>query len=89
MLELYRKYRPQGFEVFGVSIDQNTDHWKKAIQEDQTPWIHVCDRDGKVAKEFGVTVIPHLFLLNPEGKIEAVNIRGEELTRKLEAVFPQ
>lgn len=89
VLELYRKYRPQGFEVFGVSIDQNTDHWKKAIQEDQTPWIHVCDRDGKVAKEFGVTVIPHLFLLNPEGKIEAVNIRGEELTRKLEAVFPQ
>lgn len=87
VLELYRKYHSKGFEVFGVSIDQNLDYWKKAILEDQTPWIHVCDRDGRVAKEFGVTVIPHIFLLNPEGKVEAINIRGEELTRKLESVF--
>lgn len=87
VLELYQKYHKKGFEVFGVSIDQNTDAWKKAIQEDQTPWIHVCDKEGKVAKEFGVTVIPHLFLLNPEGKIEAVNIRGEQLSRKLEEIY--
>lgn len=85
--ELYEKYHAAGFEVFGVSIDKNADAWKKAIREDATPWIQVCDGDGKVAKDYGVTVIPHLFLLNPEGKIEAINIRGEELTRKLEAVF--
>lgn len=85
--KLYEKYHAVGFEVFGVSIDKNTDAWKKAIQEDGTPWIHVCDRDGKVAKEYGVTVIPHLFLLNPEGRIEAINIRGEVLEEKLDAVY--
>lgn len=89
VLELYRKYHSKGFEVFGVSIDQNTDYWKKAVQEDQTPWIHVVDKEGKVAKAYGVSVIPHLFLLNPDGKIEAVNIRGEELTRKLAAIFQE
>lgn len=87
VLELYRKYHQEGFEVFGVSVDQNTDYWKKAIGEDQTPWIHVCDKDGKVAANLGVTVIPHLFLLNPDGDIEAIHIRGEELTRKLAAIF--
>lgn len=87
VLELYHKYHSKGFEVFGVSIDQNTDHWKKAVQEEQTPWIHVCDNEGKIAKEYGITVIPHLFLINPEGIIEAVNIRGEELTKKLESVY--
>lgn len=85
--ELYEKYHAAGFEVFGLSIDQNTEAWKKAIRDDQTPWIHVCDKDGKVAARYGVTVIPHLFLLNPDGKVEAINIRGEALTQKLESVF--
>lgn len=85
--ELYEKYHVAGFEVYGLSIDQNTDAWKKAVREDQTPWIHVCDKDGKVAVRYGVTVIPHLFLLNPQGKVEAINIRGEALTQKLESLF--
>lgn len=87
VLELYEKYHSEGFEVFGVSIDQHTDAWKKAIREDGTSWIHVCDQEGRIAKEYGITIIPHLFLLNPEGKIEAINIPDEQLTQKLEKIY--
>lgn len=87
VLELYNQYHEQGFEVFGISIDRNLDAWQQAIAEDQTPWIHVCDVDGKIAAQYGITVIPHTFLIDPEGKIAAVNITGESLDRKLQVIF--
>ena len=87
VLDLYKKYHKQGFEVFGISIDRNLDAWKQVIAEDQTPWIHVCDVDGKIAAQYGITVIPHTFLIDPEGKIAAVNITGESLDRQLQAIF--
>ena len=57
VLELYKKYQQSGFEVLGVSIDQNPDAWKQAIKEDQTPWKHVLDQRSEVAKTFGVSSV--------------------------------
>lgn len=89
VLELYKKYHDKGFEVFGISIDQNPGAWRQAILEDQTPWVHVLDAKGQAARKYGITAIPQLFLLNPEGKVEAINIRGGELTKKLESIYPE
>ena len=61
VLELYKKYQQDGFEVLGVSIDQNPDAWKQAIEEDQTPWKHVLDQRSEVAKTFGVFLFPGIF----------------------------
>lgn len=87
VLELYKQYHARGFEVFAVSIDRNTDAWRQAIVEDCTPWIHVCDIDGRVAEQYGITVIPHTFLLGPDGKIVAVNLIGEALEQRLKEIF--
>ena len=75
------------FEVLGVSIDQNPDAWKQAIEEDQTPWKHVLDQRNEVAKTFGVSSVPRVFLINPEGIIVAVNLYGKELEQRLEEIF--
>ena len=83
VLELYKKYQQSGFEVLGVSIDQNPDAWKQAIQEDQTPWKHVLDQRSEVAKTFGVSSVPRVFLIDPKGVIVAVNLYGEELEQCL------
>lgn len=87
VLELYKKYQQEGFEVLGVSIDQNPDAWKKAIEEDQTPWKHVLDQKNEVAKAFGVSSVPRVFLIDPEGVIVAVNLYGKELEQRLEEIF--
>ena len=87
VLELYKKYQQSGFEVLGVSIDQNPDAWKQAIQEDQTPWKHVLDQRSEVAKTFGVSSVPRVFLIDPKGVIVAVNLYGEELEQCLEEIF--
>ena len=87
VLELYKKYQQNGFEVLGVSIDQNPDAWKQAIKEDQTPWKHVLDQRSEVAKTFGVSSVPRVFLIDPKGVIVAVNLYGEELEQCLEEIF--
>ena len=78
---------PELSQILGVSIDQNPDAWKQAIKEDQTPWKHVLDQRSEVAKTFGVSSVPRVFLIDPKGVIVAVNLYGEELDKRLKEIF--
>lgn len=80
--KVYEKYKSKGFEILGVSIDHNKLLWKKAIAEDQLPWIHVSDGKGwksPLIDQFGIGAIPMNFLLDKTGKIIARNLRGEQV----------
>lgn len=88
----YNKYRHQGFTVLGVSLDQpgKKDAWLKAIEDDKLYWTQVSDFkywNNEVSKSFGVQAIPFNFLLDPNGKIIARNIRDKELHAKLAEIF--
>ena len=90
VVSLYKKYKEQGFEILGVSLDSNRDRWLNAIDKDQLEWHHVSDLKGwknAVAKMYNVSSIPHTILLDAEGKIIARNLRGDRLERKLEELF--
>jgi peroxiredoxin len=88
MKKLYAKYHPKGLEIIGVSDDSDHDAWKKAIEQDQTPWIHVVDefpvenKPARVGSLWGVHYIPSYFLLDKEGKIIG-KMEHEELAAKL------
>ena len=88
MKELYAKYHEKGLEIIGVSDDTNHEAWKRAIEQDQTPWIHVVDefpvenKPARVGSEWGVHYIPSYFLLDKEGKIIG-KMEHEELEAKL------
>jgi peroxiredoxin len=82
----YNKYHAKGFEILGVSYDDNKDKWLKAIEEDKLPWIHVSDLKGWgniTAKLYSISGIPSNVLLDKEGKIVAKNLRGDDLKEKL------
>lgn len=88
----FNKYRHQGFTVLGVSLDQpgKKDAWLKAIEDDKLYWTQVSDFkywNNEVSKSFGVQAIPFNFLLDPNGKIIARNIRDKELQTKLAEIF--
>lgn len=88
----YNKYKSKPFTILGVSLDQANGHdaWLKAIHADQLTWTHVSDLkfwDNAVAKLYGVRAVPQNFLLDPEGRIIAKNLRGEALEKKLEEVL--
>ena len=88
MKELYAKYHDKGLEIIGVSDDNDHDKWRQAIEQDQTPWIHVVDefpvenKPARVGSEWGVHYIPSYFLLDKEGKIIG-KMDHEELEAKL------
>ncbi|MBE9601614.1 peroxiredoxin [Pedobacter sp. MC2016-24] len=94
VVKAWSKYKNRGFDVLSVSLDQvgKRDAWLKAIHEDQLTWQHVSNLkfwDDDVARLYMIRSIPQNFLIDPKGKIVAVNLRGEELLKKLAAVFPE
>jgi len=91
LVKMYKKYNDKGFEIFQVSLDQTRDAWLKGIKEDKIEdWIHVSDLQywsSMVVPLYGIEVIPTSYLLDPEGRIIASNLRGEELGNKLAEIF--
>nr|WP_319401576.1 TlpA disulfide reductase family protein [uncultured Carboxylicivirga sp.] len=86
VVKLYNEFKDKGFDILGVSLDEKKDAWEKAIEDDQLTWNHVSDLKGwknEAAQLYGVSSIPHTVLLDPEGKIIAKNLRGEELHAKI------
>lgn len=82
MLELYKKYKTSGFEVFAVSLDKEKQSWLKATKKDKLTYTGVIDTAGwnsKVAERFFVDQLPTNFLLDKSGKIVAINLEGQEL----------
>ena len=90
VVKLYNRYKSQGFDILGVSLDKTQDRWVQAIEEDGLIWHHISDLKGwanEVAKMYGVSSIPHTILLDKEGRILARNLRGPQLEEKLREIF--
>jgi peroxiredoxin len=86
LLIAYKKYQDKGFVVVGISLDDKKEKWEKAIEEDKLPWIHISELtafDNKIAKLYGVQPIPDNFLIDPQGKIIARQLRGREVEERL------
>jgi peroxiredoxin len=82
LLALYDKFKQQGFEIMGVSIDKSKADWTRAIEKDGLTWLQVLDAGGWDAKstlDYGVEAIPASFLVDKEGVIRGVNLEGREL----------
>ncbi|GAA4298115.1 TlpA disulfide reductase family protein [Nibribacter koreensis] len=90
VVRMYNIYKDKGFEIFGVSLDQDRAKWLKAIEVDKLTWPHVSDLKGwesSAAALYGITAIPQTILLDKEGKIIAKNLRGPALEEKLASLM--
>ena len=88
----FNKYKDKNFTVLSVSLDRpgKKQSWLDAIHKDGLTWTYVSDLkfwDNAVAKLYGIGAIPQNLLIDPQGKIIAKNLRGEELNKKLEEVI--
>lgn len=84
----YNKYKDKNFTVLGISLDRpnGREKWLKAIADDKLAWTQVSDLkfwENEVARLYGIRSIPQSYLLDPEGKIIATNLRGSALHEKL------
>lgn len=90
VLRVYAKFKEKGFDIYSVSLDQYKEAWLQAIEKDNLVWHHVSDLqfwNSAAAVSYGVSAIPATFLLDPQGKVIAKNLRGEALEQKLAEVL--
>ncbi|MCU0402517.1 MAG: TlpA family protein disulfide reductase, partial [Algoriphagus sp.] len=90
VVRLYNQYKDKGFEVFGVSLDRTKEDWIKAIADDQLTWTHVSDLkyfNSAAAELYKIDAIPATYMIDPDGKIIARDLRGPSLENKLAELF--
>jgi peroxiredoxin len=86
LAKLYSKYKDKGFEIMGVSLDNNKNSWKKAILKDKMKWLQVNDsrgQDATTAHDWQISVIPTSYLIDKTGKLIAMDLEGKELEKAL------
>ncbi len=87
---IYEKYHDKGFEIYGISLDEDAEAWKAAIEKHGLNWHHVSSLKGwecPVAARYNVTGIPRMYILDPDGKIIAQDLRGEELAAFVASLY--
>ncbi len=84
VIATYQKHHAQGFDIIGVSLDQDKTQLLKFIKDQNMTWPQFFDGQGwanKLAVKYGIEAIPATFLLDGEGKIIGKNLRGEALEK--------
>ena len=90
VIKIYSKFKNKGFEIYGVSLDQDKEKWMEAITKDGINWPQVSDLkywDNVAARIYNVQGIPYTVLIDKDGKIIAKNLRGQELEKKIAEVL--
>ncbi|MGN0281912.1 MAG: peroxiredoxin family protein [Prevotella sp.] len=87
----YDSFKDKGLGMISVSFDDKRDKWLKAIEEDQTPWLHVSDLVGingknmsEVYRQYDLLGIPAILLVDSDGKVIKLRMRGEEIYRSVD-----
>ena len=88
MKKMYEAYHAKGFEIVGISLDDDVDELKEFLKENEIPWSVVLNTATKIegaemADFCGVEGIPCMILLGKDGKVISTNARGEELEKLL------
>ena len=90
LVENYEKYHAKGFEIVGVSFDQKKEAWTAAVQQLGMRWPQMSDLKGwkcAAADAYGIFSIPSSVLLDPQGNIIAMDLRGAALGKKLHDIY--
>ncbi|HEU5116991.1 MAG TPA: TlpA disulfide reductase family protein [Isosphaeraceae bacterium] len=82
----YKRYHDRGFDIISVSLDETPEAVSAFVKDRKIPWrqIHSPTSGGDLIAAYGVSNIPASFLIDPEGKVVRIDLRGEALGKALE-----
>lgn len=93
VIKAFDKYKDKNFTVISVSLEKPGDRnaWVAAIIKDKLTWTQVAaltkEEGDTIRKLYGIQSIPMNYLIDPQGKVVAVHLRGESLLKKLEEIL--
>lgn len=84
----YEKLNPKGFEIIGISLDEEKDALIALVKQKQMPWPQFFEDKGenRYAKEFDISAIPAMWLVDKQGNLVDTNAR-EGLEKKVEKLL--
>lgn len=86
----WEEYRAKGFDVVGISLDSDSEAWKKAVKDNGYDWTQLSDLggfDSPAVALYKLEYIPWNFLCDESGTIVAVNLRENGLSAKLKELY--
>ena len=87
----YEKLHPKGFEIVGISFDQEKSALEKFVAKEKMTWPQYFDGEGwqnKFGREFGIDSIPTMWLVDKKGMLRDVNGR-DDLASKVEKLLAE
>jgi thiol-disulfide isomerase/thioredoxin len=90
VVQAYKNFSGRNFTILGVSLDREKDAWTGAVRQDGLTWTHVSDLafwNSKAVSTYGFQSIPFNVLIDPNGTVVAMGLRGPALQQKLAEVL--
>lgn len=90
VIKAYEKHHGDGFEIIGISLDQDKQKLENFVKQKKMTWPQYFDGKGwgnELAQKYGVNSIPATYLLDRDGKIIGSNLRGEKLEAAVAAAL--
>lgn len=79
--ELYEKYNSRGLNVVGVAVWDKREDSEKAVKQLDLPWQQILDAQTVPTDLYGISGIPHIMLIDPEGTIVARGMQDDSLRK--------
>jgi thiol-disulfide isomerase/thioredoxin len=90
VIATYEKHHKNGFEILGISLDNDEQAMKQFLASNKMTWPQYFDGKGwqtKLAGQYGLNSIPATYLLDAQGKIIARDLRGDDLEEAVAAAL--
>jgi thiol-disulfide isomerase/thioredoxin len=87
----YKKLHDKGFEIIGISFDQDKDKLVSLTKEKEMTWPQFFDGKGwgnEFGKKYGISGIPTMWLINKQGMVVDTSARGG-LAEKVEKLLAE
>jgi len=84
--EIWKRHSRDQFLIIGISLDSNRHLFDAYMKEEGISWPQYYDGLGwgnKLARLYGVYAIPQTILIDQNGAIKAMGLRGEQLSEKV------
>lgn len=90
LVKLYKEFKEQGFEIFGVAADGAKKEWVEAMRKDNMTWPNVTDFNGpknKAAIAYGIYKFPTNYLIDRKGMLVAMDLYGDDLRTRVKQLL--
>lgn len=89
LLGIFRQFKNKDFILISVSLDRDLQAARKFVKDKEMDWVHIINMEAgrEIATLYQVEYIPSTFVIGRKGKIEARQLRGDELKNKIASLL--